>query len=56
MGNLTKLLIRGMHQRSVRRVGELAAELVEARSEDKEAILAELEFHRWLADYCAWCS
>jgi len=45
-------LIRRMRQRAFRRVGELAAELVEAPSGKKEAILAELEFEQWRAEYC----
>ena len=34
------------------RVGELAGELARSSSEEKEDILAELEFERWLADCC----
>ena len=47
-------LIREIWQHSIRRKGELAAELVEARSEDKEAVLAELEFEQWRSEYCDW--
>ena len=55
MGDWMGYLIRRMRQRAFRRVGELAAELVEAPSGEKEAILAELEFERWLAESCQVC-
>jgi hypothetical protein len=38
-----------------RRVGRLAAEFVGAESDRKEAVLAELEFFRWLQDACEDC-
>jgi hypothetical protein len=34
------------------RLAELAGEMVSAKSEDKEDILAGIEFERWLADSC----
>lgn len=37
------------------RVGRLAHRLVRAPSEERELILAELEFHRWLAESCQFC-
>lgn len=37
-------------QEACRRTGELAGELVRAESDDKEAILAEMELQRWLAE------
>jgi hypothetical protein len=55
MGDWMGYLIRRMHQQAIRRMGELAAELVEAPSDDKEAILAELEFERSRAESCDWC-
>ena len=48
-------LIRGIRRQAVRRVGELAAELVETPSPNKEAVLAELEFEQWRAEYCDFC-
>ena len=55
MGYLTDILIRRLHGRAIRRVGQLAAELVETPSEDKGTVLAELEFEQWRAEYCAAC-
>lgn len=52
MGFITKELIRLIWRRSIRRKGELAAELVAAPSEDKEAVLAELEFEQWRSECC----
>lgn len=45
-------LIECIRRHSIRRMGQLAAELAEAPSEDKEAVLAELDFERWRADCC----
>ena len=48
-------LIRRMEARSTQRIGELAAELVETPSAGKEAILAEMQYQRWLAESCQVC-
>ena len=38
--------------KALTRLGALAGQLVEAESERKEAILAEMRFQRWLAESC----
>jgi len=43
-------LIELLEARAQRRVGILAAELVTAPSEGREAVLAELQYHQWLAE------
>ena len=48
-------MLRAIEARAARRLGHLAGELVRARSDDKEQILAELEFQRWLAESCLDC-
>ena len=48
-------MIRRMEARATQRIGELAAELVETPSEGKEAILAEMQYQRWLAESCQVC-
>ena len=48
-------LLRGVEVQATSRTGRLASELVQARSKDKELVLAELEFQRWLADTCGDC-
>ena len=52
MRNIKEQLLRRIEAKATRRTGRLASELVWARSKDKELILAELEFQRWLADTC----
>ena len=42
--------IRELAETGRRRIGELAGELVRVRSEDKEAILAEMEIERDLLE------
>jgi hypothetical protein len=55
MRNIKKRLLRGIEAKAKRRTGRLASELVRAQSKDKELILAELEFQRWLTDTCGDC-
>jgi hypothetical protein len=50
------ILIRRLEERATQRIGELAAELVETPSDQREAVLAELEFEQWQAEYCVWCA
>ena len=45
-------LLQAIEAWAARRLGRLAGELVRAESEDKEPILADLEFQRWLAESC----
>ena len=44
-----------IERRAWRRTGELAGELVRADSHDREEILAELDFERWIAECCGLC-
>ena len=55
MRNVKEQLLRGIEAKAMCRTGRLASELVRARSKDKELILAELEFQRWLADISGDC-
>ena len=48
-------LLWAIEVRAARRLGRLAGALVRAESEDKEPILADLEFQRWLAESCLYC-
>lgn len=44
-----------IHADATRRVGRLASELVAAKSPDREAVLAEMEFCRWIGQACEDC-
>ncbi len=55
MRNIKEQLLRGIEAKATRRTGRLTSELVRARSKDKELVLAELEYQRWLADTCGDC-
>jgi len=46
------LLIEAIRQKSEHEAGRLATEFARAASEEKEAILAELELEQWLAESC----
>jgi hypothetical protein len=47
--------IRAIKAQADRRRGALAADLVDAVQDDKEAILAEMDFDAWMANACADC-
>lgn len=51
--NVKDLALQVVEIRARTRLGKLAGELVRAPSEEKEDILAGIEFERWLADSCA---
>ena len=55
MRNIKDLLVYGIGLKASRRTAKLAGELVHTKSEDKETILAELEFQRWLAESSRLC-
>ena len=55
MTNIRALFIEDIEERACRRIGQLAGELIRAKSEEKEVVLAELQFERWLADSCRQC-
>ena len=48
-------LLGEIEVRSRRTVQALAAQLVHSSAEEKEAVLAAIEFEQWLADACKDC-
>ena len=48
-------MLEVVRRRAEREAARLAGEFVRAASEDKEAILAALDFEKWLAEGCAAC-
>ena len=50
--NVKDILLKRIRQRSLEEAGFLAGEFARAASEEKEAILASLEFEKWLAEVC----
>jgi hypothetical protein len=49
------LIIEQIRQDALKKTGELSKELANAKSEDKEEILANMELHRDLAEMCGIC-
>lgn len=47
------ILIEAVRERSEREAAYLAGEFARAASEEREAILAAMDFERWLAECCA---
>ena len=50
--NIKDVILRRIQHRAEAEAGFLAGEFARAASEEKEAILAELEFEKWLAEAC----
>ena len=48
-------LLRTIMAKADHRRGALAGDLVDAVQDDKEAILAEMDFDAWLANACRDC-
>ena len=55
MSELKDQMIRLIQYKAEQDAAELAGEFARAASEEKEEILAALEFEKWLAETCAVC-
>ena len=49
------ILVEIIRRKSLREAAHLAGEFARAASKDKEDVLAEMHFNRWLADCCDIC-
>jgi len=50
-----EMLLEAICQRAEQEAARLAGEFARAASQDKEAILAALEFEKWFAESCWAC-
>ena len=55
MSELKDQMIRLIQYKAGQDAADLAGEFARAASEEKEEILAALEFEKWLAETCAVC-
>ena len=55
MGKLKDQMVELIGRQAEQEVARLSGEFARAASEDKEAILAHMEFERWLAEACWLC-
>jgi hypothetical protein len=55
MRNPKDLVLQNIEAKARQRVGHLARQLVRAPSAQREVVLAEMEFERWLAETCQLC-
>ena len=55
MSELKDQMIRLIQYKAEQDAAELAGEFARAASEEREEILAALEFEKWLAETCAVC-
>ena len=53
--NEKHILLEAIRRRAEREAGRLAGEFARAASEEREAILAELELEQWVAQSCEVC-
>ncbi len=49
------MLLAAVARRAEREAARLAGELARAAAEDREAILAALEFEQWFSQSCRFC-
>ena len=55
MDKLKDGILRLIQQNSIKRAGRLSKEYLRARPEEKEAIIAGIEFEKWMAEVCDIC-
>ena len=55
MNEVKDMILEALCKRAEREAARLADEFARAAAEDKEAILAALEFEQWLALSCEQC-
>ena len=55
MNELKDQMIRLIQYKAEQDTAELAGEFARAASEDREEILAEFEFKRWMSETCSVC-
>jgi hypothetical protein len=55
MTTLKDLLVQIVQRNAAKNIADLAGEFVRAKPEEKEGILAGLDFERWLAETCQVC-
>ena len=55
MTNLKDQMIRCIGSHAAANVADLAAKFIRAEAQEKEAILAGLDFERWLEQCCREC-
>jgi len=52
---MKEVMLEAARRRSEREAARLAGEFARAASEEREAILASLEFEKWMAQACRDC-
>ena len=55
MTDLKDQIVRLIQQDAARKVADFAGQLIRAKPEEKEQILAGLDFERWLEQTCQKC-
>ena len=55
MNQLKRQILRIIAQKAAARTAALSREYVKANPEDREAIVAGIDFERWLSETCELC-
>jgi len=55
MNVLKRHMLRQAGQRSAARAAALSGQYLKAEPEDREAIMAGIDFERWMTEICGFC-
>ena len=55
MNQLKRRILRIIGQRAMARAAALSREYIRAKPEEKEAIIAGIDFEKWLSEVCEFC-
>jgi hypothetical protein len=55
MNQLKRQILRIIAQKAAARAAALSREYIKANPEDREAIVAGIDFERWLSETCEFC-
>ena len=55
MNQLKRCILRIIGQKAAARAAALSREYIKANPEDREAIVAGIDFERWLSETCELC-
>ena len=55
MDKFKKDILRLIRQNSITRAGLLSRQYLKAKPEEKEAIVAGIQFEKWMAEVCDLC-
>lgn len=55
MPSVDDRMLRVIHQQSIERAARLAGDFINVPAEQREAVMAQIDFERWLAEIAVEC-